>query len=220
MSVGVPTTRARKCNLSVQTARLAAIAAAREAAQEVGRLRAAGNAVPIELQRAASLAGRSKKGGQVGLNRFKARVRHLFNWAIAQGYRDETPFKRQGVNVVRLNGRAESVRARRMQSDEEERLLAAAAPHLRALIVAALSSGCRWGELLSLQWQDVHRDEHGRFRWFVLQGVKTKTSETRSVPIGYKLGPFWRCCGTIQPARSCHHRPMFSATTSVNVLHR
>ena len=53
----------------------------------------------------AALAGRSTKGGHVALNRFKARVRHFFNWAIAQGYRDDTPFKRHGVNVVRLNTR-------------------------------------------------------------------------------------------------------------------
>jgi hypothetical protein len=92
-------------------ARVAAVEAAREALREVAALRAAGSTVPNELRRAASLAGRSTKGGQVGLNRFKARVRHFFNWAIAQGYRDDTPFKRQGVNVVRLNGGAETVRA-------------------------------------------------------------------------------------------------------------
>jgi integrase len=148
----------------------------------------AGTSVPAELRRTAALAGRSKSGGEVGLNRFKARVRHLFNWAIAQGYRDDTPFKRQGVNVVRLNGKAESVRARRLHAGEEERLLEASAPHLRALIVAALSTGCRLGELLSLQWADVRHDQKGRFRWIVLQGIKTKTSETRAVPVGRRLG--------------------------------
>jgi hypothetical protein len=60
------------------------------------------------------------------MNRFKARVRHVFNWSVAQGYRDDTPFKQHGVNVVRLNGAAETVRARRLQPGEEERLIAAA----------------------------------------------------------------------------------------------
>ena len=44
---------------------------------------------------------------------------------------------------------------------EEEKLLPAAEPHLRALIIAALESFCREGELLTLQWTDVSlaRDE-------------------------------------------------------------
>ena len=139
---------------AVFAARLAAVEAARQAAREVTELRSwEGRAA--ELRRTAALAGRSTKGGHVALNRFKARVRHFFNWAIAQGYRDDTPFKRHGVNVVRLNGAAETVRARRLQPGEEERLIAAATPHLRALIVGALSTGCRVGELLTLQWQDV-----------------------------------------------------------------
>jgi integrase len=173
---------------AVFEARITALERARDAAKEVAALRAAGTSVPGDLRRAAGLASRSTKGGHVGLNRFKARVRHLFNWAIAQGYRDDTPFKRHSINVIRLNGGAETVRARRLQAGEEERLLAAVAPHLRALIVAALSTGCRLGELLDLQWRDVHVDERNCYRWFVLQGTKTKTRETRAVPIGQRLG--------------------------------
>ena len=70
---------------------------------EVAALRAEDVDAPAGLLKDATLAGRSTKGGHVGLNRFKARVRHLFKWAIAQGYRDDTPFKRHGVNVVRLD---------------------------------------------------------------------------------------------------------------------
>ena len=110
---------------AVFASRLAAVETARQAARQVAELRAAEKAIPQELLRTASHAGRSTKGGHVGLNRFKARVRHFFNWAIAQGYRDDTPFKRHGVNVVRLNGAAETVRARRLQPGEEDRLVAA-----------------------------------------------------------------------------------------------
>ncbi|MEP7118998.1 MAG: hypothetical protein ABI880_15525 [Acidobacteriota bacterium] len=45
-------------------------------------------------------------------------MRHLFNWAIAQGYCDDTPFKRHGVNVVCLESAAETVRTRRLQPGE------------------------------------------------------------------------------------------------------
>ena len=116
------------------------------------------------------------------MNRFKARVRHFFNWAIAQGYRDDTPFKRHGVNVVRLNSAAETVRARRLQPGEEERLIAAATPYLRALIVAALSTGCRVGELLTLQWEDVRVDASGDYRALILRAGKTKTGTCASCP--------------------------------------
>lgn len=138
------------------------VESARQAAREVEALCAEGKTPPEGLRRRAAHAGRSTKGGQVGLNRFKARVRHLFNCAIAQGYRDDTPFKRHGVNVLRLNGAVKTVRARRLQPGEEERLLSVATPHLRALIVAALCTGCRLGELLTLQWKDVQVDGTGR----------------------------------------------------------
>ena len=39
--------------------------------------------------------------------------------------------------------------------DEAERLLRAAAPEWRALIVVGLKTGLRVGELLALKWQDV-----------------------------------------------------------------
>ena len=90
--------------------------------------------------------------------------------------------------MIRLNGSAETVRARRLQAGEEDRLIAAAAPHLCALIVAALSTGWRLGELLDLQWSDVHVDERECYRWSVLHGTKTKPRETRVVPIGQRLG--------------------------------
>jgi integrase len=109
------------------------------------------------------------------------------NPSIAQGYRDDTPFKRHGVNVVRLNGAAETVRARRLQPGEEDRLIAAATPYLRALIMAALSTGCRVGELLTLQWEDVRVDGSGRYRALILRAGKTKTGTMRVVPVAQRL---------------------------------
>ena len=42
------------------------------------------------------------KGGEVGINRLLARLRHLFSWAVAEGYVTDTPFKRHGGTVVKL----------------------------------------------------------------------------------------------------------------------
>jgi integrase len=172
---------------AVFASRLSAIEASRQAARKVEELLSEGKAVPVELRRAAALFCRSTKGGHVALNRFKARARHFFNWAIAQGYRDDTPFKRHGVNVVRLNTAADTVRHRRLRPGEEERLLAAATPHLRALIVGALSTGCRVGELLTLQWRDVQVDRTSRYRALLLRAGKTKTGTMRIVPVGQRL---------------------------------
>jgi integrase len=49
----------------------------------------------------------------------------------------------------------ESPRNRRLSSGDEDRLLAAANPRLYGLIVAALETCARRGELLSLQWREV-----------------------------------------------------------------
>jgi len=81
-----------------------------------------------EIRRLSTLNMPRSKGGVVGANRLLARLRHLFNWAIAQGYIDYSPFKRHGVTVVKLNGAAETPRDRRLDEGDEEKLVAAAGP--------------------------------------------------------------------------------------------
>lgn len=76
-----------------------------------------------------------------------------------------------------------SPRTRRLDPDEEQKLLAKANPHLYALIVAALETGCRVGELLSLQWHQVRWTENV----LLLPAGKTKTSEARDVPMTTRL---------------------------------
>lgn len=143
--------------------------------------------LPAGIRSLAAVATRSTKDGLAGLNRLKARARHLFNWAVLQGYRDETPFKRHGVSAIRVDAAAEGGRTRRLRPGEEARLREAASPHLRALLEAALSTGCRIGELLSLQWAQVERDAAGVARTLILPAAKTKTAATRVIPVGQRL---------------------------------
>jgi integrase len=145
--------------------------------------------------------GRSRpgaKGGEVGTNRLLSRLRHLFFWAIADGYLESTPFKRGPVTVVKMEASVEGPRTRCLEPSvtrpdgsvtegEEARLLKHAGAHLRAVIVAALSTGCRLGELLSLQWSQIRRDDKGEARWIVLSAAKTKTAQARVIPIGPRL---------------------------------
>ena len=127
------------------------------------------------------------KGGEVGINRLLARLRHVFSFAIAEGYVTESPFKRHGVTVVKLDSRAETPRYRRLAPGEQDRLLQNAGDHLRALIVAILFTGCRVGELLNLTWEQIRRDEDGKPRWLMLPATNTKTYRLRPLPIGARL---------------------------------
>ena len=61
----------------------------------------------------------------------------------------------------------QNARERRLQADEEARLIQHAPPHLKALIIAALDSGMRRGELLKLQWRDVASSAKGRTAFMV-----------------------------------------------------
>ncbi len=124
--------------------------------------------------------------GVFGTNRLLARLRHFFNWCIAEGYLETTPFKRGTVTVVKLEIAAEASRTRRLQAGEEEGLLQHAPSHLRALIVAALATGCREGELLSLQWWQITTDRQGR-HWLTLTAEKTKDGDLRVIPVGTRL---------------------------------
>jgi len=144
--------------------------------------------------KASALVGRRKQrvapgsaGGEVGINRLFEVLRHVFNWAIAEGYTETTPFKRHGATVVKLAKHMDVERTRRLEPGEEAALLAQAEPRLRSLIAASLSTGCRLGELLSLTWGQVRRDADGTPRQIVLPAVKTKTNHNRVIPIGMRL---------------------------------
>lgn len=62
-------------------------------------------------------------------------------------------------------------------------------PWSQLAIAAALSTGCRVGELLTLEWGDVQVDERDEFRALVLRASKTKTATTRIVPVRQRLRP-------------------------------
>ncbi len=68
-------------------------------------------------------------------------------------------------------------RDRRLQTGEEEKLLALASPQLRPLIVMALETAMRQGELLSISWKDVNLKQRTIFL------SDTKNGESRSVPL-------------------------------------
>jgi integrase len=75
---------------------------------------------------------------------------------------------------------------------EERRLLAASGPQLQRLIIAALETACRRGELLNLTWADVdlkRRELHVRAQ-------HAKDREQRTLPISARLA------GVLEMART------------------
>src|SRR5262245_28568177 len=135
----------------------------------------------IAIGRRGALQWTRRVGGGPTANRLHAHLRSLWRWAIVKAYCDATPFARAGLPTLRT--RPEHARARRLTRDEAGRLLAACGSHLRDLVIAALETGCRKQELLSLQWQQV--DWARNELW--LPGMKTKTKRPRRIPISAAL---------------------------------
>lgn len=66
---------------------------------------------------------------------------------------------------------------------DETRLLRAANPHLRGILVAMLDTCCRPGEILSLQWGDVDMPS----RELVVRAEKATTRRARRLPMSPRL---------------------------------
>jgi integrase len=109
-------------------------------------------------------------------------LRKMFNWAIRKGYLERTPFKIGTEPAITLD--KEIPRDRRFQGDDDEqKVLDAADPPLRAVIIALLDTACRLGEILSLQWRDLNLDR----RELTVRAINAKTRTARILPISSRL---------------------------------
>ena len=113
--------------------------------------------------------------GPVAIRHLLQTARHLFNWAIREGYAMTTPFRREGVTLISVKpGRA---RTRRLEEGEEARILKHACHYIADFFTAMIETGCRPGELRTLQWSEVAQDH------FVILPAKAKDREERKIPI-------------------------------------
>jgi hypothetical protein len=71
-----------------------------------------------------------RKPSAVTVNRAVEDLRRMLNWAVSREYVSSSPFTRGGVSVIKFD-REDNRRNRRILPDEEERLIAAAPPHLQ-----------------------------------------------------------------------------------------
>jgi integrase len=113
------------------------------------------------------------------INRSLQLLRHMFNWAVGREYLERTPFRRGTEVLIRME-LEDNKRRRRISDEDEAALLTVASPHLRSMIIAALDTGMRRGEMLALRFADVDWKK----RMITLRGTTTKSRRTRVVPIG------------------------------------
>jgi integrase len=108
-----------------------------------------------------------------------ALLRRMFSVAIKEWeWVRDNPVSRLSFAVGNKNARD-----RWLTKEEEQRLLASATnpKWLRSLLVVALHSGMRQGEILGLKWQDVD------FARKLVAVVKSKNGEKRSIPMSETL---------------------------------
>lgn len=105
-------------------------------------------------------------------NRELALLKKMFNLAIDWGYLKENP-----VRKVKIYSEKDNIKERVLSEEEEKKLLKESTDHLKPIIITALNTGMRRGEVLNLKWDQVNLKER-----FILV-LNTKSSKRRIVPI-------------------------------------
>jgi len=117
------------------------------------------------------------------VNRELELLRSVLNFAKRSGWLSKTPFE---MGLPLINKADETKRTRVMSREEEDRLLLAChdrREHLKAIIIALVDTGMRFGELKTLRWSDVCLPD----RAIYIRAINTKTAKRRTVPITDRL---------------------------------
>lgn len=110
-------------------------------------------------------------------------LRRVLNVAVSNGWLVKNPFDK-GDSLI--NPGDEKPRERILTKDEEEKLLAVctgAKAHLRPVIIMALDTGMRRGEIFKLKWSDIDFEN----RLINILAFNTKTMRQRQVAITSRL---------------------------------
>jgi integrase len=130
---------------------------------------------PIFKDKEKEQEGRERSIASV--NRELEVLRAMLRYAVRQGWLIRSPFE-MGASLI---SKADEVqRDRILTRDEEDRLLAVCVDrraHLRTLLIAALDTGMRRGELFSLKWSDINLET----RLIRVRATTTKTMRGRTI---------------------------------------
>ncbi len=127
------------------------------------------NPLDIEKFRSKRL---SEGVSKLRVNRNLAIMKKMFNLAIDWGYAQANPVRR-----VRFFSEYENLKERVLTSEEETRLLAACAPYLKSIVITALNTGMRRGEVLGLKWSQISLPQR------LIRVERTKSGKVRFIPI-------------------------------------
>jgi len=127
----------------------------------------------IERYRAERLKGTITKST---VNREITIMKRMFNLAIDWNFADVNP-----VLKVKLFSEKDTQKERILTEEEEEKLLKAVPDYLRPIIIAALNTGMRRGEILNLRWRQVDMKNRQ------IRVEQTKSGKTRTIPINDAL---------------------------------
>lgn len=126
---------------------------------------------------------REKPRSIASVNRELEQLRAILNFAHREGWILRNPFQAGRALISKAD---EEVRERILTEDEEARLLAACVgprAHLKAIIICALDTGMRRGEIFKLKWADVHLQEG----IITVRKMTTKTGKERVCGITPRL---------------------------------
>jgi integrase len=104
-------------------------------------------------------------------------IRHLLFWAADEGFISANPIAR--IRMVRERGQRRPV----MSVTEEVKLLFACSDHLRQIVLMALDTGMRRGELLHQLWEHVDFDR----KLLSVSHSKTAEGEHRQIPLTSRI---------------------------------
>lgn len=117
------------------------------------------------------------------INRELTILKRMFSIALREGWLLRHPFS--GSDTL-ISGSDETRRTRVLSRDEEELLLDACDENrttLRPIIICAIDTGMRRGEIFKLKWRDVDMAN----RRIMVQAMNTKILRSRPLPISSRL---------------------------------
>ena len=127
------------------------------------------------------------------VNRDLSVLRRVLYWGVEEGYLSSNPVGRLRMERERRTKRPV------MSLREEQLLLAAAPPHLQRIILCALHTGMRRGEILQQRWEDIDFDN----RILHVSHSKTPEGEAREIPLTNRLYKMLQ-------AQRAHRGPVFT----------
>lgn len=110
------------------------------------------------------------------VNRETTIMKRMFNLAMDWGLADSNPFLK-----VKLFSEKDTQKERILKMEEEAALLHECPEYLKPIVITALNTGMRRGEILNLKWAQVDLSERS------IKVVGTKSGKNRILPVNAEL---------------------------------